>query len=160
MKRRTTRAVAVVSLLLLAAVAGAWVRSHLPEQFHVLSHRGRLHLVFAAARWRMFHEEAFLPAHEVLQEINAYTAGEPGSVQWRFARFELLLSDRRTGFWVLAVPYWALALPPAAAALWAVRAERTRRRRKRGGKCLRCGYDLRATPGACPECGAPATTWT
>jgi hypothetical protein len=53
----------------------------------------------------------------------------------------------------LVVPYWALALvtalPPSARA----RALVDRRRRQRSALCRRCGYDLRATPGRCPECG-------
>lgn len=50
-------------------------------------------------------------------------------------------------------PHWALAmlfaLPPGAAIL---RLMRTRRRRIRG-LCRVCGYDLRASPDRCPECG-------
>jgi hypothetical protein len=63
-----------------------------------------------------------------------------------------------------AVPYWALiaagaALPVGRLAwLGLGRNRRRRSRRRAAGLCVACGYDLRATPGRCPECGtiAPA----
>ena len=59
-----------------------------------------------------------------------------------------------TRVWV--VPWWAVVLitgvlPAARALSW-----RRRRRRVRRGACVYCGYDLRATPDRCPECGRAA----
>jgi hypothetical protein len=54
------------------------------------------------------------------------------------------------------VPYPHLFVAAAALpACWMIGALR-RRRRVAAGLCRRCGYDLRATPGVCPECGTPA----
>ena len=57
----------------------------------------------------------------------------------------------RIGFG-LVVPMYLLAI------VWLVVAEARwhyRQRRTASGLCLVCGYDLRATPERCPECGTP-----
>jgi hypothetical protein len=68
--------------------------------------------------------------------------------------------------WSLVVPTWSLAalaaVLPATQALRAAAARHRRRRAASRGVCHVCGYDLRGTPGRCPECGtaaaaAPAT---
>jgi len=64
-------------------------------------------------------------------------------------RPEVIYSD----FLNVHVPYWAIVL--AAGTLPAARlvAYRRRRRRDRAHLCPVCGYDLRASPERCPECG-------
>jgi hypothetical protein len=56
----------------------------------------------------------------------------------------------------IAVPHWLVAF--SAAILPAVHARRVWRpmRQRQRGHCVRCGYDLRASPDRCPECGTPA----
>ena len=58
--------------------------------------------------------------------------------------------------WNLVVPYWMLAvvfavLPVVRLELW--RRSRREARRRGAGRCAKCGYDLRATPQRCSECG-------
>ena len=56
------------------------------------------------------------------------------------------------------IPYWFLILLTSILpALFAFRTHRARVREKRShlGLCQTCGYDLRATPDRCPECGSP-----
>jgi hypothetical protein len=57
----------------------------------------------------------------------------------------------------VAMPYWFLVLFTATlptAALARLRRRATALRRASKGLCARCGYDLRASPARCPECGS------
>jgi hypothetical protein len=70
-----------------------------------------------------------------------------------------ILAWRRSGDTVardLIVPAWSVAIFTALLPMiWVVAFRRARRKKRRAntGLCTQCGYDLRATPDKCPECG-------
>ena len=67
----------------------------------------------------------------------------PSGVGWRWCPF-------------LRAPYWCPAGLLAALPVGRLIARVPRRRGRPPHACRRCGYDLRATPARCPECGATA----
>lgn len=73
----------------------------------------------------------------------AFGASEDRFIVDRFPYVELS--------WTATVPLWLLVL-----LFWAWPAMQLgrRRRRRRLGLCVRCGYDVRDCPARCPECGA------
>jgi hypothetical protein len=80
-------------------------------------------------------------------------AGPPGQ----------LVGDITVSGWRHAdVSWWLPAVTGTVLpAYWVWRRARQQRAiRKAKGLCLRCGYDLRASSGRCPECGATAATAT
>jgi hypothetical protein len=60
----------------------------------------------------------------------------------------------RVGFWD-AFSMSSCFGPLVALAMIFYDRRRIRRERKDSGKCLNCGYELRASPDRCPECGTP-----
>jgi hypothetical protein len=80
-------------------------------------------------------------------------AGPLGSKRWAAERIRRSLPDWDVFVEGASAPAWFvmlfLCILPAA---WLV--QRLRRRKFPPGFCRACGYDLRATPGRCPECGA------
>jgi hypothetical protein len=70
-----------------------------------------------------------------------------GTMRWSGAARWLVIP-----YWLPAAAAW-LVLLPFAVVRWLRRCRRTR-----AGLCVRCGYDLRGTPGRCPECGTSVAT--
>jgi hypothetical protein len=62
-----------------------------------------------------------------------------------------------TRFRIYAAPWWVFVVVTAILPGAMLVRHRKIRRRARTGQCIDCGYDLRASPDRCPECGAPAT---
>jgi hypothetical protein len=152
-RRRTFTALSVLSLLLCVATLALWVRSYWrldsttcvlggPNLLSIHSLRGHVELVaFSYKDWALpeFSLESQPARHFVLEsETN-------GFLGFYFVRVDTAL--------VIAVPHWFLALLFAILPALHLRATIRSRRRGRAGQCPRCGYDLRATPARCPECG-------
>jgi hypothetical protein len=74
------------------------------------------------------------------------------SVPWGgVARWQIAWGETARSVAVFGSPASALTL-----IAWTLLGPLRRRRRRSKGLCPACGYDLRATPGRCPECG---TLW-
>ena len=177
MARRLFTILPALSLLLCVAVVVLWVRSYWRHDTASCwrgryacsfgSSGGAIVLSFPLDYYRNMPPGVHYHYHAFRQSpgrtMSMYRAGRPGvlGVAWYYDPPRSYPYDNRDGvtFRVLVFPHALLAgmlfiLPLA----WAVSARRRRQRvvRLRLGRCASCGYDLRATPGRCPECGTAA----
>ena len=121
------------------------------------SSRGQLHIDFNIRPLSNLDDLDFLGRRWSV-EPTVITSRQAGPFGFRYSRS----SDRTHGidhqrWWRIECPHWAAAAPAAVLPLMSIAGAIARYRRRRpaaGGRCASCGYDLRATPERCPECGA------
>jgi hypothetical protein len=164
----------LLSLLLCAAVAALWVRSYGGTDRLELAERAsgwgvylnRGHFTVTTYRTGGMSEMVPMPLKYERETANMEphrTGIRNATRDWSVAGFRFARRVDEDGWTdrLLAMPLWALCLLLAAVpAVRSIRWLRGRRRdrRTRGGLCPTCGYDLRATPRQCPECGERAAT--
>jgi hypothetical protein len=161
MTRRLLILPIALSLLLCVTAVGLWVRSlWVPDYWYRETWDGRqaAEMELQSYRGRLRFQYQSQPENKQRPGINA---------GWHHRRFGTGYWDAENDFWfcgwwsqrsptlfgwVLRERIWPIAVltaaPPAA---WLV--QFVRHRRRGSGFCVACGYDLRATPGRCPECG-------
>jgi len=58
-----------------------------------------------------------------------------------------------TSSWTITVPHWFGIATSCGLMIWPIMRSRRMRKAVLAGCCVKCGYDLRASPDRCPECG-------
>ena len=157
MRRRVFGILSALSLLLCVAAAGLGVASHFRGS--LFGWEGPAHGFFVRAEYGVFAvhwHAAETKGCRVLFEWWPHPASlrPPRFTTWRHhLTFHHYLGNTGTGpLHQLRVPCWAPIVASAVLpAAWVVR--RRREGRRGAGVCAGCGYDLRATPERCPECG-------
>lgn len=176
--------IAAVSLVLCVATTALWATSYITSdsfvlcksrQYSILSNRGFVAVICSTHYVVPFPSGPPFPASErdsysstwrISCEIgDSYTdlsnPNFPGLRVGKWSRWgeaDLGLEGVESGYQAIA-PYWMVTLGLGfVPALWLGQSWRQRGELYHGC-CTVCGYDLRATPDRCPECGKAVGKW-
>jgi hypothetical protein len=169
-------AAALLSLLLCVASMALWVRSYWTcDGIHGFHPTKRVRYAVACSRGRVACQtdepkdlQLFTGPYQPGKTTYDLTPppdqewengwGVPLEVSRTFMGFTYMRATRLgvISTRMCVIPLWFVTLVTALApTAYALRARTHRRRAK--GLCPKCGYDLRATPERCPECGTPTS---
>ncbi|HWE92979.1 MAG TPA: hypothetical protein VG269_03330 [Tepidisphaeraceae bacterium] len=170
--RRLSALLSASSLLLFLITCAMWVRSYAvsdtfgwagwrDEHAGVWGGRG---IYFPAGMFAAYSFRGTLIFDDLHQVPGAGIAGmrphllhhtEPVTAyhQNRFRWETLSMGSGVMSFTIVALPLWVPAVAFAILPAWRGIVILRRARRPVPGVCRNCNYDLRATPGRCPECG-------
>ncbi len=104
-------------------------------------------------------EKGFTVKHDEpnRRQEGTFTAGIGGFAEWEGWNFwGLQYWEFNNWFWIhysAAVPLWYFGIPGLLLCAAKTIGYARKRRRLLHGYCSQCGYDLRASPERCPECG-------
>jgi hypothetical protein len=137
------------------------------DHLYLMSERGRAVVMWGRAlyEWDPLDKDPTsprLPRLEIRATSEAYSGswdrqpfehqilgfGYTITPQWQGLGARYVVDDQA------AAPFWAILVISAVLPTTAARRLVKKRRRLANGHCPCCGYDMRATPDRCPECGA------
>lgn len=160
MRRVLLHVATVFAALLAVATAGVWIRGHYAFEgwvvglerhvYHVNGARDGTYVAWfsdltTSVRTRF--------VHGVPSDCRGMFPETGGVLGFRYVRHDYGPGTPFGTFRACYIPHWATMGVSGVVAAGGVMLIRVDRRRRGMGLCAKCGYDLRATPERCPECG-------
>jgi hypothetical protein len=156
--RRLFTLLSALSLLLCVATCALWVRGFwFVDGVTRGNDRKELGVVSLDGTFSIYREAYFQITYPD-PLVNRYSVKIHTSPEFRWGHFKFERQSRPDVGKLVSIsfPCWFLAVLSFALPSWRA-AIMIRDRKRIAGHCRSCGYDLRATPERCPECGTVPT---